>query len=296
MKESIHKYFRVGTIQWMSFPNSAPLDSLLAIARDDYFDAVELTGYGADRDKAKAILDQSHLTVCFGAHPIELKNKLNPNALDEAERQKAEDVLKQTIDEAEYLGSKGVTFLAGHWQEDTKEQAYAQLLKTTRALCSYAAEKNMMVEMEVFDFDMDKAALIGPAPLAARFAADMRTTHNNFGLVVDLSHFPTTYETSRFVIRTLRPYISHFHFGNAVVKPGCDGYGDKHPRFGYPNSANDVAEMLDFLRVLKDEGFFDAENPYVLSAEVTLRPSEDEGIVLANTKRVLNRAWALLED
>lgn len=54
--------------------------------------------------------------------------------------------------------------------------------------------------------------------------------------------------------------------------------------------------MLDFLRVLKDEGFFDAENPYVLSAEVTLRPGEDEGIVLANTKRVLNRAWALLED
>ena len=50
MKESIHKYFKVGTIQWMSFPNSAPLDSLLAIARDDYFDAVELTGYGADRD------------------------------------------------------------------------------------------------------------------------------------------------------------------------------------------------------------------------------------------------------
>lgn len=296
MKESIHKYFKVGTIQWMSFPNSAPLDSLLAIARDDYFDAVELTGYGADQDKAKAILDQSHLTVCFGAHPIELKNKLNPNALDEAERQKAEDVLKQTIDEAESLGSKGVTFLAGHWQEDTKEQAYAQLLKTTRALCDYAAEKNMMVEMEVFDFDMDKAALIGPAPLAARFAADMRTTHNNFGLVVDLSHFPTTYETSRFVIRTLRPYISHFHFGNAVVKPGCDGYGDKHPRFGYPNSANDVAEMLDFLRVLKEEGFFDAENPYVLSAEVTLRLGEDEGIVLANTKRVLNRAWALLED
>ena len=296
MKESIHKYFKVGTIQWMSFPNSAPLDSLLAIARDDYFDAVELTGYGADQDKAKAILDQSHLTVCFGAHPIELKNKLNPNALDEAERQKAEDVLKQTIDEAEYLGSKGVTFLAGHWQEDTKEQAYAQLLKTTRALCDYAAEKNMMVEMEVFDFDMDKAALIGPAPLAARFAADMRTTHNNFGLVVDLSHFPTTYETSRFVIRTLRPYISHFHFGNAVVKPGCDGYGDKHPRFGYPNSANDTKELLDFLRILKEEGFFNAENPCILSAEVTLRPGEDEQIVLANTKRVLNRAWALLED
>ena len=113
---------------------------------------------------------------------------------------------------------------------------------------------------------------------------------------VDLSHFPTTYETSQFVIRTLRPYITHFHFGNAVVKPGCDGYGDLHPRMGYPNSANDTPELLDFFRVLKAEGFFNAEQPYVLSMEVTLRPGEDEEIVLANTKRVLNRAWALLED
>ena len=47
---------------------------------------------------------------------------------------------------------------------------------------------------------------------------------------------------------------------------------------------------------LKQEGFFNAEKPYVLSMEVTLRPGEDEDIVLANTKRVLNRAWALLED
>ena len=42
-------------------------------------------------------------------------------------------------------------------------------------------------------------------------------------LLVDLSHFPTTYETSRFAIRTMRSYITHFHIGNAVVKPGCAG-------------------------------------------------------------------------
>ena len=153
-----------------------------------------------------------------------------------------------------------------------------------------------MVELEVFDFDMDKAALIGPAPYAARFAADMRTTCSNFGLLVDLSHFPTTYETSRFVIQTLRPYITHLHFGNAVVKEGCDAYGDKHPRFGYPDSANDTAELVDYLTVLKEEGFFRADDPLVLSMEVTLAGDEDEEIVLGNTKRVLNRAWALVED
>ena len=67
-------------------------------------------------------------------------------------------------------------------------------------------------------------------------------------------------------------------------------------RMGYPESANDTPELIDYLRVLRDEGFFNAEEPYVLSMEVTLRPGEDEDIVLANTKRVLNRAWAMLED
>lgn len=294
MTESIHKYFQVGTIQWMSFPHRDPMESLKAICRDDFFDAIELKGYGERNAEAKALLEQSHLKVCYGAQPRLLGPKLNPNAIDEAERQKAEATLMEAIDEAEYFGAKGIAFLAGKWEEETKEEAYQQLLKTTRNLCTYAASKDMNVELEVFDYDMDKAALIGPAPLAARFAADMRTTHSNFGLLVDLSHVPTTYETSQFVIRTLRPYITHFHFGNAVVKPGCDGYGDLHPRFGYPNSANDTPELLDYLRVLKEEGFFDAEHPYVLSMEVTLRPGEDEDIVLANTKRVLNRAWALL--
>lgn len=294
MMQSIHKYFQVGTIQWMSYPNRDPIESLKAIARDDFFDAIELKGFGARNPEAKAILEQSHLKVCYGAQPRLLGPKLNPNDIDEACRLKAEATLLEAIDEAEYLGAQGIAFLAGKWTEETKETAYQQLLKTTRTLCDYAAAKGMNVELEVFDFDMDKAALIGPAPLAARFAADLRTTHHNFGLLVDLSHFPTTYETSQFVIRTLRPYITHLHFGNAVVKPGCDGYGDLHPRFGYPNSANDTPELLDYLRVLKEEGFFHAQQPLVLSMEVTLRPGEDEDIILANTKRVLNRAWALL--
>ena len=298
MQESIHRYFRVGTIQWMSYPRLDPMESLKKICRDDYFDAVEVKGWGgiAKDGEGKSLLDQSHLKVCFGAQPHLLGPGLNPNALDEAGRQRAEDALTAAVDEAEYLGAKGIAFLAGKWQSETKEQAYAALLKTARDLCGYAAEKGMNVELEVFDYDMDKAALIGPAPLAARFAADMRTTHGNFGLLVDLSHFPTTYETSRFVIQTLRPYITHLHFGNAVVEKGRDAYGDLHPRLGYPHSANDTAELLDYLRVLREEGFFRPDDPLVLSMEVSPRPGEDEDIVLANTKRVLNRAWAMLED
>lgn len=242
------------------------------------------------------MLAQGHMKVCYGAQPRLLGPKLNPNDLNEEGRKKAEAVLIDSVNEAQYMGAGGIAFLAGKWEPETKEQAYAQLLKTTRAVCSHAASLGMTVELEVFDFDMDKAALIGPAPYAARFAADMRTTHNNFGLLVDLSHFPTTYETSRFVIRTLRPYITHLHIGNAVVKEGCQAYGDQHPRFGFPESANDTEQLADFFTVLKEEGFFSKENPYVLSLEVKPWANEDGDIILAGTKRVINRAWALVED
>ncbi|MCI8743532.1 MAG: sugar phosphate isomerase/epimerase [Lachnospiraceae bacterium] len=298
MRESIHKYFQVGTISWMSYPRRDILEVIRKIAWDDFFDAIEIpTQMDQDtREKAAKLLAQSHLRVCCGAQPRLLGPGLNPNDLDEAGRKQAEATLMEAIDQAEALGAGGIAFLAGKWQPETRDQAYAQLLKTTRALCDYAGAKGMQVELEVFDYDMDKAALIGPAPYAARFAADMRTTHSNFGLLVDLSHFPTTYETSRFVIQTLRPYITHFHIGNAVVKKGCPGYGDRHPRFGFPDSANDVPELLDFFRVLKQEGFLDEKNPMVLSFEVTPFGDEEDEVVVGNTKRVINRAWALLED
>ena len=298
MKESIHKYFKVGTIQWMSFPRMDGKESLMTIARDDFFDAIEVNvnKIGGFMEEAKAILDQSHLKVCYGAQPALLGPKLNPNAVNEEDRKKAEDALLESLEKAEYFGAKGIAFLSGKWSEETKEENYAQLLKTTVNVCRAAAAKNMNVELEVFDYDVDKASLIGPAPLAAKFAADVRTLCPNFGLLVDLSHFPICYETSKDVIRTCRPYITHLHFGNAVADKNAEGYGDLHQRFGYPNSANDIPELYDFLKVLKEEGFFNAEEPLVLSMEVQPTKDEDEMIVLANTKRCLNRAWAMLED
>lgn len=305
MRESIHKYFKVGLISFMAYPSIMRGDApnipqvLEKIACDDYFDAIEVTWIKDAETRAQAarLLEQAHLTVCYGAQPRLLTTGMNANALNEDERKKAEKNLMEAIDEAEELGSGGIAFLAGKWEEATKEESYQQLLKTTRKLCAYAGTKGMTVELEVFDFDIAKASLIGPAPLAARFAAEMRTFCNNFGLLIDLSHIPMTYEASEFVVRTLRPYLTHFHLGNTVCgDPSLEGYGDEHQRFGFPGGENDVKEVLDYLRVLKAEGFFNAENPYVLSFEVKPWKDENPDVVVANAKRVLNRAWALLED
>ena len=305
MKEPINKYFKVGLIEFMAFPaglggeDKDILERVKRIAYDDYFDAIELTWIkdSAARKAVAEILEISKMTVCYGAQPRLLTTGMNPNHLDEAERLRAEATLMEAIDEAEELGSKGVAFLSRHWDKATLEESYAQLLKTTRNLCDYAKTKDMIVELEVFDYDIAKSSLIGPAPLAARFAADMRSTHSNFGLLIDLSHIPMTYESPEFVVRTLRPYLTHFHIGNTVCKdPSAVGYGDEHQRFGFPGGSNDTPELLEFLRVLKNEGFFNAAEPYVLSFEVRPFKDEDPEAVIANAKRTLNRAWALLED
>lgn len=305
MREDIHKYFKVGLISFMAYPNIASGEgeevaaAIKKIACDPYFDAIEVTWVKEDAQRAEVakMLEVSHLEVAFGAQPMLLRTKLNANHLDEAQRLQAEEMLKLAVDQAAELGSKGIAFLSGKWLEETKEESYAQLLKTTRNICDYAKQKDLFVELEVFDYDIAKASLIGPAPLAARFAADMRTTHTNFGLMIDLSHIPMTYETPEFVVRTLRPYLTHFHIGNTVCRnPDAPGYGDEHQRFGFPGGSNDIAQVVDFLRVLKNEGFFNAENPYILSFEVKPWADEDPELVIANAKRTLNRAWALLED
>ena len=274
MRESIHKYFQLGTIRWMSYPRLDAMEAVKRIARDDFFDAIEITKCGSDeeRQEMRRILQQSHLKVCYGAQPRLLGPKLNPNDVDEEGRKKAEATLIEAIDEAEYFGAKGIAFLAGKWEEETKDFQYEQLLKTTLSLCAY-----------------------GPAPLAAKFAADVRTKYPNFGLLVDLSHFPICHESAKDVIRTCRPYITHLHYGNAVADPDAEGYGDLHQRLGYPNSANDIPELVDFLQVLKEEGFCNEKNPLVLSMEVQPTKEEDEEIILANTKRCLRRAWARVE-
>ena len=305
MRESIHKYFKVGLIEFMAYPAGLRgedpdiLARIKQIANDDYFDAIEVTWIKDPKTRAQAakLMETAHMTVCYGAQPRLLTTGLNPNHLDESERLKAEATLIEAIDEAEALGAKGMAFLSRQWEEATKKESYAQLLKTTRKLCDHAKPKGIMVELEVFDYDIAKSSLIGPAPLAARFAADMRTTHNNFGLMIDLSHIPMTYESPEFVVRTLRPYLTHFHIGNTVcTDPAAAGYGDEHQRFGFPGGSNDVQEVLTFLRVLKNEGFFKPEDPYVLSFEVKPWQDEDPDLTVANAKRVLNRAWALLED
>lgn len=301
MTESLHAYMKVGIVHFMAFPQTitgtGPIEETVrAIAEDDYFDAIEISWIrDADvRHRVAAMLQTSGLAVAFGAQPILLTQGLNINSLDEAERRTAVEAVKAGIDEANELGARGVGFLSGPYTETGTEAAFDALVRSTGELCSYAKETgDLRIVLEVFDYDIDKKSLIGPADLAKRYAAAVRAEHDNFGLMVDLSHLPLIRETPHQAIMPVKEYLVHAHIGNCVVKDAAlPAYGDQHPRFGFPGGENDVRELVEYLQVLKDIGFLNTTERPFLSFEVKPFADEDPVVTIANSKRVLNAAWA----
>lgn len=303
MNESLHKYMKVGLVHFMAYPSTIKgegpvLETVKKLALDDYFTAIEITTVkdNEERKKVKQILESSHMTVAYGAQPRLLTTGLNINDLNEEGRQKALANLKEGIDEAYEIGAIGFAFLSGKYEEATKEESYRALIKSTKELCAYAKSKgSMKVALEVFDYDVDKKSLIGPAPLALRYAKEIREEHEHFGLMVDLSHIPLIHETNEESLLPVKDYIIHAHIGNCVVKSAdMPGYGDLHPRFGFPNGENDVDEVIAYLKVLFDIGYLGEGKRPIVSFEVRPFGDEDPDVVIANAKRTLNEAWARL--
>ncbi len=301
MVESIKKYMKVGLIHFMAYPSTmkgeGPIEETVKkVILDDYFDAIEITHIKDTQARAnvKKMLDSSHMVSAYGGQPRLLTTGSNINSLDEAKRLEALAILKAGVDEAYEMGCTGFGFLSGKYEEATKEDSYQALVKSTRELCAYVKSKgDMKVALEVFDYDIDKKSLIGPVDMAKRFAEEIRREFDNFGLMVDLSHIPMIHESNEENLIPIKDYIIHAHMGNTVIKdPSCEAYGDMHPRFGFPNSENDVDELVEYLRTLIKIGFISEERRPIVSFEVKPWGDEDPDIVIANAKRTLNLAWA----
>jgi len=303
MEHNLHDFMRVGIIHFMAYPETMNgdgpvLDTIKKIAMDDYFDVIELTWIkdAATRRKVKSLLDTARMMVAYGGQPRLLTAGLNINDTDEDGRQCALETLKEGIDEAYEMGAVGFAFLSGKYDEKEKERAFAALIESTKELCEYAARRgDMPILHEVFDFDIDKRSLIGPAHLARDYARIITREHDNFGLMVDLSHLPLLGESPEEAMLPVQEYIRHIHIGNCVVAdPSLPGYGDAHPRFGFPDSENDIEELSAFLRVLLEIGYLNVVDRPIVSFEVKPFGDEDSEALIAGAKRALNLAWASL--
>lgn len=303
MEKSVRRYMRVGTILHVSYKQLGSgegpiLECLKKIVTDPYFEVVEVA-HMKDAEVRKAAADmiaRGHMTSSYGGQGRMLGAGLNINDLNEEGRQKALASLKEGIDEAYEMGVEDFAFLAGRYEEETKEESFQALLKSTRELCEYAKSKgDMPVLCEVFDYDIAKKSLIGPVDMVKRYAETICAEYDNFGLMVDLSHIPMLHETIEESLLPVQQYIRHAHMGNTVIKsPECPAYGDEHPRFGFPNSENDVEELAAYLRLLLKIGFLNEKKRPIVSFEIKPFGEEDPEVCLANAKRTLDLAWELV--
>ncbi len=303
MDKPMRRYMKVGTILHVSYKElgggEGPiLERLKKIVTDPFFEAVEVAQMkdAGVRKAAAEMIARGHMVTAYGGQGRMLGAGLNINDLCEAGRQKALASLKEGIDEAYEIHAADFAFLAGRYEEETKEASFQALLASTRELCAYAAQKgNMPVLCEVFDYDIAKRSLVGPVELVRRYAKIICREYENFGLMVDLSHIPMLHETLEENLLPVRDYIRHAHMGNTVIKsPDCPAYGDEHPRFGFPDSENDVEELAAYLRLLLKIGFLNEKDRPIVSFEVKPFEDEDPDVVLAGAKRTLELAWELV--
>ena len=302
--EDLSRYIELGIVHFMAFPETIKgekgiLESIRKILLDDDFKVIEVTWIKDPkvRKEAAELFDQSGIKVLYAAQPRVLLQGLNPNALNEEERKRAVEDLKKGIDEAIEIGAKGFAFLAGKDPgPEKRSEAKKQLIKSISELCDYARsrERDLMVELEIFDREIDKKALIGPSKEAAEVAKIIRKEHSNFGLLHDLSHLPLLRESPKEALEPIKKYLTHVHIGSCVLDPSHEAYGDKHPRFQLKGSEVDVYDLRDFLKTLFDIGYLGGE-PKVVSFEVSPRPGEDPELVIASSKRFLWRAWSMLK-
>ena len=294
---------RTGIVHFMAFPDLAGgggpwVETVRQIALDPFFDAIEITHIedSAVRDEVKELVGLARLSVGYGAHPAILGQGLNINSLQEVERARACAELREHIDESLYMGAENFVILSGKDPgKEKREGAIDALIQSLNELCSYSAAKDgPKIVIETFDCEVDKCCLLGPAPLGRQVAQAVSKEHDNFGLLVDLSHIPLLKESPEEALGPVREYLAGAHIGNAIIDPNLAGYGDNHPAFGTPGSANDVGEVADFLRSLLDLGFLDGKARPIVSFEIKPSEGQDPLVVIANAQRVMKQAWSMV--
>jgi len=302
---SIYRYMKLGIVHFKAFPEvvfgTGPIiETLRTIVEDDFWTAVEV-GWIKDikvRNEARRLLETAHMEVCYANQPRMFSNKLNINAFDPAERKKAISMMKSGIDEAFDLGASCIRVFSGKYPgEEKKEEAKKILVDSLKEICAYTNEQGEMgIYMKVFDLDIDKCFLIGHFKDAADVAEEVHKEFRNFGVLSDLSHFPLLDEKPEEAIPLVKHFPMHFHIGNCLFRDRRHPtYGDRQPRFGIPGGEIDTPQVRDYFRVLLDLGLLNPENRPVLSAEVRpLLAEESSEVVIANTKRVIKEAWALV--
>lgn len=271
------------TLQWVidnEFFNSIEISRI----KNSKTRAIAITML-ADARKKKTIEE-----IVYCAQLVQLINedKIVPpsdiSSLEEDDRIKAVERLKECIDEAMQYSAEVFTFfsgkdpaimqgLTGADADRVRGEALSQLRRSLHEICVYLAEVNKNNKTNCvpllipFDARVNppgitpfKEMLIGPADRAEALLESIRHQygHNELGLLMDTSHMIINGEGPE-VIKRLGAYIKHMHISNCVLnRNNPDGdlrYGDIHPAFNVPDSELCGNVLAGYCKALSEIGF-----------------------------------------
>ncbi|GBD36651.1 hypothetical protein HRbin36_01778 [bacterium HR36] len=300
MKEPWQAYLRIGVVHGMLFPEclggTGPIrETLTVIADDPFFEAVDVGAIEDAQQRAEcaALLRDSQLTVAFACQPTQLRLGLDLNSPDAQIREEALRVLVGLLPQARELGAQRVFVMSGkNVPPGERRAAMERLVTILRRFCQEAQEQaGLPVALEIFDYDVDKKALIGTCEMAAWVAREVRRDFPDFGLLHDLSHIYLCHEEPQRHFPLIREYLVAMHLGNSVSQPGHPLFGDTHPPFGIAGGDVGVAQVRQCLKALFDIGFLRTGRRPVIGFEIRTPPGMRPTTVIANMKRTLAQAW-----
>lgn len=300
MKDPWQSHLQLGIVHFMAFPEclggEGPLFKTLAeICHDAFFDTVDIGPmYDAEqRKECAALLRDCRMPATFACQPLQLQKGLDINAADKGQRQQAVSAVLGLLDQARELGAARFALMSGkNVPAGERSGAVDALIHSLLTICKAARERaGLPVVLEIFDYDMDKKALVGPCSLAAQVAQAVRREFPDFGLLHDLSHIYLCHETPARHFPLIREYLTAMHMGSSVSDRKHPLFGDTHPHFGMAGGDCDVVELRDFIKVLFDIGYLRPGRRPVCGFEIKPPPGVSSQTAIANMKRTWQQAW-----
>jgi sugar phosphate isomerase/epimerase len=300
MKEPWQSYLELGIVHFMAFPEcltgeGPQFDTLAEICHDPFFDAVDVgpMNDAEERRRCAALFRDCQMTVTFACQPVQIRRGLDLNSPDRHKRQEAVEAILACIDEAKELGATRLALMSGrNVPQADQAAALDRLVKELCRICRAAKERAALpVVLEIFDYDMDKKALIGTCAAAASLAKAVRKEFPDFGLLHDLSHIYLCHEKPAEHFPLIREHLVAVHMGNSVSDRNHPLFGDTHPHFGMAGSDSDVAQLREFIRTLFDIGLLRPGRRPVCGFEIRPPQGVASKTAIANLKRTWQRAW-----
>jgi len=303
------RYMDLGVVQYASFPQviagTGPVaETIERVLADEFFSAIEITWIEDEQVKQQVAnsLSQAGMRVVFAGGPPYAMQRIHLSALDEGERRESLVKAKRLVDDAYLFGAELHIITAGpDTAPQDRERAKGYLVESMVALSEYAnslaSDRVVVLSLEPTDRDVHRNGLLGPTEEAVEVVREVRRQGGAVWLTLDQSHLTQLGEDAQDSIGLAQGFHVHMHLANCLLRdPKSPIYGDEHPRFGVPGGEHGIREVIALFEALWRNGFFEKTIPYgerpIISVEVKPQDHEDQELVLANSKRVVENAWA----